>query len=74
MTFLEFLKLVDETYLEHSAHWRYGQTLMNVLHGAWPSKYNKIVSTEYDCYYDNGTVKLTLDMLEKCWNDYSIQN
>lgn len=65
----EFLNLVDQTYGEHSFNWRYGQTVMNVLHGVWPAKYNQIVSTENDCYYNDGVVKTTLEKLEKEWND-----
>lgn len=67
--FQDFLKLVDDTYSDHSFAWRYGQTIMNVLHGANPAKYNEIISTEYDCYYDDGKTKLTLEKLEREWND-----
>jgi len=68
ISFKEFLDLVDKTYHEHSFDWRYGQTIMNVLHGAWPIKYNEIVTEQtYDCYYNDGTVRFTLDKLEKEW-------
>lgn len=68
INFDEFLVLVDKTYNEYSFQWRYGQTIMNVLHGANPIKYNEITSTEYDCYYNDGIVRITLDKLEKEWN------
>lgn len=67
ITFKQFLNIVDDTYNEHSFHWRYGQTIMNVLHGANQAKYNEIVSTSHDCYYDDGIVKLTLTKLEQEW-------
>lgn len=67
MSFKNFLDFVDETYNEHSFHWRYGQTIMNVLHGVWPEKYKQLTSSEYDCFYDDGMVRITLDKLEKEW-------
>jgi len=67
ISFEEFLNLVDETYFDHSFSWRYGQTIMNVLHGANPIKYNELVSTENDCYYDDGIARATLNKLEKEW-------
>ena len=42
ISFKEFIMLLDQTYLEHRFNWRYGQTLMNVLHGVWPKKYNEL--------------------------------
>ena len=66
-TFNEFLKTVDETYDTYSFQWRYGQTIMNVLHGANPFLYNQIVSTDSDCYYNDGIVRLTLQKLEQEW-------
>lgn len=70
--FKEFLDMVDQTYNDHSSHWRYGQTLMNVLHGVWPKKYNEFVSTENDCYYSDSIVKITLNKLEKEWTQKNI--
>ena len=70
ISFKEYLNLVDKTYYEHSFEWRYGQTIMNVLHGVWPIKYNEIVTEKtYDCYYNDGTVRFTLDKLEKEWTN-----
>ena len=69
ITFKEFLDQVDQTYYQYSFQWRYGQTIMNVLHGVYPKKYNEIVATDYDCYYNDGTVRFTLDKLEKEWNN-----
>jgi hypothetical protein len=65
MTFEEFLKLVDQTY--NSFNWRYGQTIMNVLHSVDKIKYEQLVATENDCYYDDGMVRITLDKLKKEW-------
>lgn len=69
ISFKEFLFLVDETYNEHSFTWRYGQTIMNVLHGVSAKKYKEIIATDYDCYYNDGTVRFTLEKLEKEWNN-----
>lgn len=67
ISFQDFLKLVDNTYSDHSFTWRYGQTVMNVLHGVWPQKYNDTVNTEYDCYYDDSKAKIILNKLEQEW-------
>lgn len=67
LSFKEFLNLADATYNDHSFRWRYGQSIMNVLHGVWPQKYNEIVGTDHDCFYDDGTVKITLNKLEQEW-------
>jgi len=78
ITFNEFLKKVDDTFLSHQAarsngkikavnQWRYGQTVMNVLWEVWPNKYREITNTDFDCFYTNGLVKLTLDKLEQEW-------
>ena len=69
ISFKEFLDLVDKTYHEHSFEWRYGQTLMNVLHGVDPKQYGNITRTDYDCYYDDGIVRFTLDRLNKEWSN-----
>jgi hypothetical protein len=78
ITFNEFLKKVDHTFLDHQAarsrgkikpenQWRYGQTVMNVLWEVWPEKYQEIKGSDTDCFYDNSTTQLTLDKLEKEW-------
>jgi len=66
MTFEEFLKLVDQTY--NHFHWRYGQCVMNVLHSAWKEKYDELVNTDIDCYYDDSLVEQVLNKLEKEWH------
>ena len=65
MAYEEFVKLVDQT----SAHfnWRYGQSLMNVLHGIWPEKYEELVNLELDCYYREDIVPATLKFLKGDW-------
>jgi hypothetical protein len=78
ITFEEFLKKVDDTFLSHQAarsrgkikaenQWRYGQTIMNVLWEVWPEKHQEIKDSDFDCFYDYATVQLTLDKLEKEW-------
>ncbi len=69
ISFHEFLNYVDTTYHEQSFNWRYGQTLMNVLYLHWPEKYMEIVKTDYDCFYNDGIVRILLDKLEKEWPD-----
>jgi len=65
--FDEFLKIVDQTYNNHVFELRYGQTVMNVLNKIWPEKYHEMTTLEYDCFYDDGLVNLTLDKLKKEW-------
>lgn len=67
ITFKEFLDKVDQIYLNHSFEWRYGQTVMNVLRDVWLNKYNELVATENDCFYDDKVVEITLSKLEKEW-------
>ena len=81
MTFQQFIKRVDDTFLEHQAsrsggkisaanQWRYGQTVMNVLWDIWPEKYNEIKDSDYNCFYTNRNVALVLNKLEGEWNEY----
>lgn len=67
-SFKDFMNLVDQSYYDHSFEWRYGQTIMNMLRDVYPDKYNELTSTENDCFYDDRMVQLTLDKLEKEWN------
>lgn len=69
MLFNDFLKIVDETHNNHSFELRYGQTIMNVLNKIWPEKYKELLQINYDCFYDDGMVKITLEKLEREWND-----
>jgi hypothetical protein len=66
-SFNDFVGLVDQTYNNNIRHLRYGQTLMIVLYDIWPTKYKEILSTDFDCFYDNSTVQFTLEKLEKEW-------
>lgn len=66
-SYIDFLKTVDETYNYYSFDLRYGQTIMNVLYDIWPDKYNELKGSDYDCFYDDGTVKFTLNKLEQEW-------
>jgi hypothetical protein len=72
LTFEQFLNRVDKVYYENEFELRHGQVIMNVLYQIWPDQYKKITKTDLDCYYDDGTVRLTLDYLEKQWNDQNI--
>ena len=65
MTYQEFVKLVDQT--SNNFNWRYGQSLMNVLHGVWPEKYNQIVDSDNDPYYSDDTVPKVLQLLKQDW-------
>jgi hypothetical protein len=66
MKFEEFVSKVDSMYTCQK-ELRYGQSLMNVLFEMWPDKYREITGTDDDCFYDDATVKLTLDKLKKEW-------
>jgi hypothetical protein len=81
MTFQQFIKRVDDTFLEHQAsrsggkisaanQWRYGQTVMNVLHDVWHKKYLEISDSDMNCFYTNRNVALVLNKLEGEWNEY----
>jgi len=69
MTFDQFLNRIDKVYYENEFELRHGQVVMNVLHQVWPEKYKEISDGDYDCFYDDGTVRFTLDYLERVWND-----
>lgn len=66
MTYQDFIKLVDQTSSHFS--WRYGQSLMNVLHGVWPEKYQEIVESDLDPYYTEKNVSKILKLLQDNWN------
>lgn len=69
MTFEEFLQKVDRFYYDNEFDMRYGQSVMNILHKIWPEKYKEISGGDLDCFYDDGTVRFTLEYLEKAWNE-----
>jgi hypothetical protein len=66
MNYNEFLKTIDQVSANFS--WRYGQALMNVLHGVWPEKYNEITESEFDPYYTDKYVSYILNILKENWN------
>lgn len=72
MTFEQFLDKVDKFYYENEFELRYGQSIMNMLYQVRPNKYKEITQTDLDCFYDDGTVKDTLDYLERIWDDKNI--
>lgn len=78
ITFNEFLEKVDDTFMSHQAarsdgkikaenQWRYGQTIMNVLHDVWHQKYLEISDSHLNCFYTNRNVEIVLNKLEKEW-------
>lgn len=69
INFKQFLDLVDKKYYNYSFEWRYGQTIMNVLRDVWIDKYNELVATHNDCFYDDRMVQFTLSKLEKEWKE-----
>lgn len=71
LSFEQFLNKVDQAYNDRPFELRYGQTVMSILFEVWHKKYIQIttIDTEYDCFYDDGMVRLTLDFLEKEWNN-----
>jgi hypothetical protein len=72
LTFEHFLNRVDKAYYENEFELRHGQVIMNVLYQVWPDKHKEMLGGDYDCFYDDGTVRFTLDYLEKQWNDQNI--
>lgn len=66
ISFDEFVKSVDS--ISNYFNWRYGQALMNVLHGTWPEKYAEITESEYDPYYYEDNVPKVLELLKENWN------
>jgi hypothetical protein len=40
---------------------------MNVLYSVDKTKYENLLATENDCYYDDSMVRITLDKLQKEW-------
>jgi len=74
MTFEEFQTKVDDTFMANQPpkilatnRWRYGQTIMNVLHDVWHQKYLEISDSDMDCFYTNRNVDMVLNKLEKEW-------
>lgn len=65
MTYNEFLKLVDQTF--NNFNWRYGQSIMNVLHSVSPSKYSELMNKKLDCYDDDRLVQEVLNQLKNNW-------
>jgi hypothetical protein len=68
MTFKEFTIKVDTTYLNHP-ELRYGQTIMNTLHGVWQSKFTELVANHLDSFYDDDAVPFVLEHLGQTWKD-----
>lgn len=66
MNYYEFIALIEETHNTFS--WRYGQTVMNVLHAVCSRTYSKIAMTDKDCYYDDKIVPETLKAIQKEWD------
>ena len=69
MTFEQFLDKVDKFYYENEFELRHGQAIMNVLYLIRPDLHKKIMGTDFDCFYDDGSVQDSLDHLERIWDD-----
>lgn len=69
MTFEEFADEVDASFKKYRGVMRYGQTLMDVLYGVWPEKYNEITSSEEDCFYLDSMVPKVMEKLEREWDE-----
>ena len=74
MIFEQFLDLVDKNYYENEFEIRYGQAVMNILNKVWPDKYKQISRTDYDCFYDDGIARLTIEKLKEDWNERQISS
>lgn len=71
MTFKKFLYTVQHRHnLEpYKNILRYGQVIMNELYIVWPEKYNQILGSDYDCFYDDNKTDITLDKLKNEWHE-----
>jgi hypothetical protein len=67
MKFEQFVQQADIFYNDNQPHMRYGQSVMNMLYQSRPDLYEKIKGTDFDCFYDDSTVPLTLNNLETRW-------
>lgn len=67
ISFEKFLDMVNYIYHESEFELRYGQTIMNLLYQVWPEKYKQITHSEYDCFYNDDIVELTLQKLRNEW-------
>ena len=67
MKFEQFVQQADIFYNYNHPHMRYGQSVMNVLYQIRPDLYEKTKGTDFDCFYDDSTVALTLNNLETRW-------
>jgi hypothetical protein len=72
MTFDQFLDKADKFYYENEFELRHGQSIMNVLYLIRPDLHKNIIGTDFDCFYDDGTVAFTLHFLERIWDDKNI--
>lgn len=48
---------------------RYGQSIMNTLNDIWKKEYDRISTTDLDCFYDDKIVKFTIEHLKQVWKD-----
>lgn len=67
MKYKDFLTLVDQT--ANNLNWRYGQSLMNVLHSVSIELYNQIIDSGYDCYDNDELIPQTLNTLKNNWKN-----
>jgi len=66
MTYSEFRNKIDHDLKKYNL--RYGQTVMNVLSEVWPEKNKELMTTDWDCFYNDKKADVLLNYLEKIWN------
>jgi hypothetical protein len=66
MNYSEFRNKVDHDLKKYGL--RYGQTVMNSLAEVWPEKSRQLISTDWDCFYNDNKADTLLNYLEKTWN------
>lgn len=71
MTYLEFRQKWEQIILPNKEDYeRDGQSLINFLGDVWLQEYNRIVDTDFDCFYNSKLIPNTLKHLEKVWVNY----
>lgn len=71
MTYTQFKNKWEEVLLNKPPYIRKGQSLMNFLAEVWLEEYKRITSTDYDCFYTDNLINITLEHLEKVWGNYT---
>jgi hypothetical protein len=71
MEYLEFKKIweEEEMHIKHP-YIRKGQSLMSFLAEIWFEEYERMTTTNVDCFYNDDLINNTLEHLEKVWGNY----